>query len=82
MPTRYEDVCGVSRWDSDNLEEVLDWKDRGDFTFIGWSYEKEPAATCICLKCGNDRFLVGCSDALLTILKCPNCGWERVVHDG
>lgn len=66
-----------------DLEEVLDIQPRGDFAFTGWSYETEPQETYVCLKCGGDRFVVGCSkDALLTILKCPTCGWERCIHDG
>lgn len=69
--------------DTDDMEEVVDSAPRGDFALIGWSYEKRPPDTYFCLKCGTDRFLVGKSpDALLTVLKCPNCGWERCVHDG
>ncbi len=83
MPTRYEDVCGVSQWDKDNLEVVVGWGDTEEFKFVGWSYEQEPPGTAYCLKCGNDKFLVGSNfDALLTIIKCPECGWERVIHEG
>ncbi len=82
MPTRYEDVCGVSRWDTSNLEEVLDWEECDDFTFVGWSYERKPPKRCFCVKCGGTKFLVGSSEACMTIIKCPECGWERVVHDG
>ncbi len=83
MPTRYVDEDGVSRWDKSNLLEVLNSEQKGDFAFIGWSYERHPAETYVCQVCGTSRFLVGCNGhACLTILKCPNCGWERVIHEG
>ena len=69
--------------DRDDLQEVIGTEARGDFEIVGWSYEERPPETYVCLECGGDRFLVGNSpDALLTVLKCPACGWERCVHDG
>ncbi len=83
MPTRCVDAYGVSKWDTDNISNVIGWEENGEFKFVGWSYEREPAKTAYCLMCGNDKFLVGSNnDALLTILKCPECGWERVIHEG
>ncbi len=37
--------------------------------------------TLVCVKCKTDKFVVGQAD-YQTILRCPECGWERVVHDG
>ena len=69
--------------DTDDLEEVVGVEARGDFLVIGWSYEQHSPNTYVCRKCGADRFLVGTSpDALVTVLKCPNCGWERSIHEG
>ncbi len=83
MPTRCVDDLGVSRWRLWNLENVVEWRARGDFEFVGWDYERRPPNTCLCVKCGGDKFLVGNSpDCPLTIIKCPECGWERVVHEG
>lgn len=55
-------------------------KQRGDFT-IKQSYDKEPPATLICIKCGGDNFVVG-QGAYFTAIKCPVCGWEKCIHDG
>ncbi len=45
------------------------------------AYKGEEVETYVCSKCKTDKFIVGCGDCQ-TLLKCPNCGWEEVIHDG
>lgn len=35
-----------------------------------------------CGKCGCYKFIVGRTDNYETSIKCPRCGFERIVHDG
>jgi hypothetical protein len=35
----------------------------------------------VCKTCGGDKFFVGVQD-YATGIKCPNCGWELIVHVG
>ena len=51
-----------------------------DFTTTQSYKPDEPAKTYIC-ECGNDRLQVG-SAHYLTVIKCPDCKWEDVIHDG
>ena len=64
-----------------DTRDVLKWP-RGDTTFhIGQSYEKEAATTAQCAICGSKEFNVGCGD-YYTAIRCPTCGWERLIHEG
>ncbi len=42
----------------------------------------DPLKTCVCCKCKTDKFEVGQNKNYQTVIKCPNCGWEEVIHDG
>jgi DNA-directed RNA polymerase subunit RPC12/RpoP len=42
----------------------------------------EPVATYECKQCGGYKFIVGKMDSYETSIKCPRCGFERIVHDG
>ena len=68
-------------WDSEGpFGAPVDMVARNDFQ-LGQDYEKEPAKTLVCRKCGGDRFIVG-QGSRLTVIKCPSCGWEASIHDG
>lgn len=43
--------------------------------------EDKPMTTVVCVTCGGDKFQVGSGD-WVTAIKCCECGWERVIHDG
>ena len=42
----------------------------------------EPKSTYECGRCGGYKFIVGYTDSYETSIKCPRCGFERIVHDG
>ena len=48
---------------------------------IGQFYEEKPAKKIKCRKCGSDKFIVGIGD-YYTAIKCPECKWEKCIHDG
>lgn len=48
---------------------------------VGQSYATGPVPTFICKECGTDKFNVGTSN-YVTAIRCPSCGWEKVIHDG
>ncbi len=58
---------------------VLDVDDETTFS-KGQCYEEGVAKKLIC-KCGCDKMYVG-QDSHFTIIKCPECGNEEVIHDG
>ena len=35
-----------------------------------------------CTKCGTFKFIVGYTENYETSIKCPRCGFEKIVHDG
>lgn len=35
-----------------------------------------------CVRCGAYKFIVGYTDSFETSIKCPKCGFERIVHEG
>jgi phage FluMu protein Com len=43
-------------------------------------HQSEPTLTR-CGLCGTDRLQVGRA-SYMTILRCPNCKWETVIHEG
>ena len=42
----------------------------------------EPIYTYECRRCGGYKFIVGYTDSFETSIKCPKCGFEKIVHDG
>ena len=42
----------------------------------------EPVPTYECIRCGAYKFIVGITDTYETSIKCPRCGFEKIVHDG
>jgi len=63
------------------------WDEVDDHTFHLAGYHgrrgapSTPMKRVVCRGCGGDRFQVG-SGEWVTAIKCVNCGWERVIHDG
>lgn len=53
-------------------------QERGDFNI---TYDDDKWATYICPICKGDKFIVGAID-WSTIMKCPTCKWESVIHEG
>lgn len=70
-----QELPDMPRWD-DVLKEELDGKFQ-----IGQVYDKEPASTLICKKCGTDKFNVGFG-TYFTAIRCPNCKYQYCVHNG
>lgn len=62
--------------DSDPIKLV----DDGLF-HIGQCYDIWVAETVQCIKCGSKEFNVG-SGTHFTVIRCPKCKWEWIVHDG
>lgn len=81
MGLRTPDFCGDLECDDAEYRDVS-WfrsEDRHDFHI---SDDKDVCLkTEVCKICGGDRFLVG-SGGYKTAIKCANCGWESVVHEG
>lgn len=44
--------------------------------------EFQPIKTYVCSHCGGNQFHVGEGRELNTFIKCVNCEWEMVIHDG
>ena len=49
----------------------------------GWhlTYCDRTPSSYVCRGCGGDRFEAGCA-GYATFIRCPACGWERLVHSG
>lgn len=62
------------------VNDVFETSDDDEFS-IGQCYEKEPASKIYCKKCLSDKFIVGLG-SYYTAIKCPNCLWEKCIHDG
>lgn len=73
-------VTDYSTWDDEKMEFAAPVLGLQDSTAFRPPHEKVSEAY-VCLKCGGDRFHVG-HGPHLTVLKCPDCGWTQVVHDG
>jgi len=43
--------------------------------------DTKPVKTCICKRCGGNKFHVG-GASWCTAIKCVTCQWEVVVHEG
>lgn len=44
-------------------------------------YKESRAKIIECKNCGNRNFTVAV-EHYYTAIKCPNCGWERCIHEG
>ena len=64
----------------EGFDSILKEVDQGDFS-IGQCYEKTPAKTLICKKCGANTFIVGIG-SYFTAIKCKKCKWELCIHNG
>lgn len=62
------------------FEEVLEETDEDEFV-IGQVYEDKPDKKLVCKKCGTDKFIIG-AGTYHTSIKCPNCKYEKTIHDG
>lgn len=80
-----------TKWlDTRSNKEYISWKADDDFvnfnkednTFhIGQSYEKKAVTSLECKSCGGKEFNVG-SGHCYTAIRCPNCKWEVLLHEG
>jgi hypothetical protein len=61
-------------------EKHYEVKDDGLFS-IGQVYEDEPAKTCYCSYCGDNKFYVGRA-SYFTAVMCISCKREFCIHDG
>ena len=56
--------------------------DKKDNTFhLGQCYDDHFAYLISCRECGESKLNVGVGHCI-TIIRCPNCEWEAVIHDG
>jgi hypothetical protein len=71
-------VTNHSTFDEETFEyspAVLGKENHGDFeNHHGLRSGQGPVETLACLKCKNNKFIVG-SGVYLAIIKCPDCGW-------
>ena len=64
-----------------DTRDVLKWPVEDRTFHIGQDYENEAVTTAQCAICGSKEFNVGCGD-YYTAIRCPKCGWERMIHEG
>jgi DNA-directed RNA polymerase subunit RPC12/RpoP len=66
----------VGVFDDPHLIELFenDWH-------TGQTYAAKPALQLRCVKCGSTQFEVGSSE-YWTGIRCPNCKYEMLWHDG
>jgi len=69
----------VEGFEETPINKVVEYV-QSDFS-LGQTYDDKPAEKIVCVKCGSDRFEVG-SGHCLTVLRCPNCRWEAICHEG
>lgn len=46
-----------------------------------FEYDRWITTTYQCVRCGGTQFNVG-RGAYRTVIRCPACKWERLVHEG
>lgn len=73
--------CHVNTWNYDDtcasklITEETEKFNNGNIDF-------GKVKTFVCKDCGTDKFIVGYTDSYETSIKCPNCNYHMVVHDG
>lgn len=75
-------IPGKSEEETDDLFYAFKaLEEMGKFFHIGQSYEKKPAEKQRCATCKTDKFEIAIG-SYYTAIRCPNCRWEKCIHEG